>query len=93
MCSLNLALKLITKQQAQRIRIKNEIKFLYKKNQQINKEFYVNHLYNVNHWQNIWIHIEQNINTKLRLEIETKIKNQNKKIHNIKKIAIQQIAI
>jgi hypothetical protein len=75
----NTKASIITKQRAQRTRIQNEIKFLYKKKQQINQELHVNHLYNANKWQNVWIHIEQNINTKLQLEIETKIKNQNKK--------------
>jgi hypothetical protein len=66
----------ITKQKAQLIRIQNEIKFLYKKKQQLNKKLYTNHLYNAKCWQNSWLHIKQCITKKLQIEIEKKIKNQ-----------------
>jgi hypothetical protein len=73
-----------TKQKARRLRIQNKIKYLYKKKQQINKELYYIHLCNANQWQNLWTHIEQNINDKLHLEIGAKLKNQTKKIHHLK---------
>jgi hypothetical protein len=73
-----------TKQKAQRLRIQNEIKYLYKKKQQMNRGLYHSHLYNANQWKNLWTHIEQNINDKLHLEIGTKLENQAETIHNIK---------
>jgi hypothetical protein len=81
----NTKVSINTKQKAQRLRIQNKIKYLYKKKQQINKGFYHSYLYNANQWQNFWTHIEQNINDKLLLEIGAKLKNQAKKMHNIKK--------
>jgi hypothetical protein len=75
----------ITKQKAQYLRIQNEIKFLYKKKQQINKKLYISHLYNAKFWQNSWFHIEQCITNKLQIEIEKKIKNQKEKLNRISK--------
>jgi hypothetical protein len=69
----------------QHLRIQNEIKFLYKKKQQLNKELYTSHLFNAKYWKNTWNHIEQCRTNKLHIEIENKIKNKNKKLDNIKK--------
>jgi hypothetical protein len=78
----NTMASIITKQQVY-LRVQNEIKLLYKKKQQLNKELYISHLYNAKYWQNTWIHIKQDITTKLHLEIEKKMKN--KKLHSIKR--------
>jgi hypothetical protein len=59
----NTMASIITKQQVQHLRIQNEIKFLYKNKQHLNKELYASHLYNAKYWQNTWIHIEQSITT------------------------------
>jgi hypothetical protein len=67
-----------TKQKTQRLRIQNEIKYLYKE-KQVNKDLYLSHLYNSNQWQKLWTHIEQNITDKLHLEIGTKLKKSSKK--------------
>jgi hypothetical protein len=79
-----------TEQKEQRIRIQNEIKYLYKKKQKIN-ELYLSHLYNANQWQNLWTYLEHSINEKLNLEIQIKLRNETKKIYNekMKNIPIQ----
>jgi hypothetical protein len=46
-----------TQIQAQTLRIKNEIKFLYKE-KQLNAQLYHNHINNINTWQKICINIE-----------------------------------
>jgi hypothetical protein len=71
-----------TKQTAQRIRIQNYIKYLYKKKQQLNKELCTSHLYNANQWKTLWTQLEQNINEKLNSVIRTKLRNQDQKIQN-----------
>jgi hypothetical protein len=43
-----------TQAQVQTLRIKNEIKFLYKKEQQLNIKLYHAHIHNANIWQNTW---------------------------------------
>jgi hypothetical protein len=40
-----------TKTQAQTLHIKNEIKFLHKKKQQLNTKLYQTHIHNANIWQ------------------------------------------
>jgi hypothetical protein len=63
--------------QAETLRIKNEIKFLYIKKQQ-NTQLYRIHIYNANIWQQTWINIYQSINLKLQ-DGMTKITNNNVK--------------
>jgi hypothetical protein len=41
--------------QAQTLCIKNEIKFLYKKKQQLNTQLYHIHIHNADTWQQTWI--------------------------------------
>jgi hypothetical protein len=55
-----------TKTQAQTLHIKNEIKFLYIKNQQLNLQLYQTHIHNANIWQKMWGNIEQSIEQKLK---------------------------
>jgi hypothetical protein len=43
-----------TQTQAQTLQIKNEIKFLYKKKQQLNTQLYHTHIHNANIWQQTW---------------------------------------
>jgi hypothetical protein len=43
-----------TQAQAQTLRIKNEIKFIYKKEQQLNIKLYHAHIHNAKIWQNTW---------------------------------------
>jgi hypothetical protein len=55
-----------TQMHAQTLRIKNEIKFLYKKRQQLNKELRYIHIQNSNTWKYTLNNIEQSINQKLQ---------------------------
>jgi hypothetical protein len=73
-----------TKTQAQTLRIKNEIKFVYKKKQQLNVQLYQAHVSNANIWQNIWNNIEQSIEEKLKLEMEKVYKTQQQKKANMR---------
>jgi hypothetical protein len=43
-----------TETQTRTLRVKNEIKFLYKKKQHLNKQLYDLHIQNANEWGNIW---------------------------------------
>jgi hypothetical protein len=73
----NAAIK--TKTDAQKMRIRNEIKPQYKKKNLINSELLKTFLHNANVWGRIWDHIEQNIHKKLQLEMtkNTTLKKQN----------------
>jgi hypothetical protein len=66
-----------TKEKAQIIRLKQEIKLLYKKKQHINNELYKIHLYNMHIWKESWDNTEHNINKKLHKEIIRKHRQQN----------------
>jgi queuine/archaeosine tRNA-ribosyltransferase len=59
-----------TQTQAQTLLIKNEIKFLYKKKQQLYTQLCHTHIHNVNTWQQTWANIEQSIEQKLQEEME-----------------------
>jgi hypothetical protein len=61
-----------TQKTAEYIRIKNELKFLYKKKQSINNQLYSVHLEAVPYWDRNWKFIEESIQEKLKLEIDTK---------------------
>jgi hypothetical protein len=69
-----------TKNKAQEIRVKNEIKFLYLKKLQLNRELYSLHLLNAHTWDNSWKLICYDINRNLNKEMEKKYKNMNNKI-------------
>ena len=49
----------------QTIRVREEIKFLYMKKQQLNKKLYYLHLNIANTWGNPWCYIQDTIETKL----------------------------
>jgi hypothetical protein len=53
-----------SKIQAQTLRIKNDIKFLCKKEQQLNLQIYQAHIRNANIRKKIWRNIEQSIEQK-----------------------------
>jgi hypothetical protein len=57
-----------TQQKATKLRINNEIKYLYAKKQNIKKQLYTLHLKNAHYWQTSWFIIE---NVNLRLKEET----------------------
>jgi hypothetical protein len=56
----------IAAKKTQTLRMKNEIKFLYKKKQQLNKELCYIHIQSANTWKYTWNNIEKSINQKLQ---------------------------
>ena len=74
-----------TQKQAQTLRIRNEIKFLYKKKQQLNIQLYHAHIYNANIWQQTWDNIEESINHKLQQEMKIVYLIQQEKLTHMNK--------
>jgi hypothetical protein len=72
-----------TQRVAELIRIKNELKFLYKKKQTINNQLYSIHLEAATFWDRNWNIIEENIREKLNLEMEKKYAVLNKKLNKL----------
>jgi hypothetical protein len=72
-----------TKNKAEEIRVKNEIKFLYLKKQQLNRELYTLQLLNAHTWDKSWELIHNEINIKLNKEMANKYKNMNNKIKTL----------
>jgi hypothetical protein len=70
----------ITEKQVRTLRIKNEIKYLYTKKQQLNKQLYALHIEVANTWGNLWHTISNNIDNTLQHEMTIKHNNINKKI-------------
>jgi hypothetical protein len=66
------------------VHIKNKVKFLYKKKQNLNSQLYYIHLYNANICQHTWNNIEESINQKLQQEM-TKVHHKQHKIHELNK--------
>jgi hypothetical protein len=66
------------------LRIKNEIKMLYKKKSKLNKTLYTLHIKNANTWNNIWDIIAQNIDNTLENLMKIKYNNINKKLEKLK---------
>jgi hypothetical protein len=65
-----------------KIRIKNEIKFLYAKKQELNKTLYNLHLQAANELGRSWDIISQNITQKLEQKMQRKYKTIHNKIKN-----------
>jgi hypothetical protein len=57
-----------TSQKIHIIRIKDEIKFLYKKKQQLNKDLYHIHLKAAQEWGNLWNIVINSINDKVSIK-------------------------
>ena len=62
------------------IRIKDEIKYLHSKKQQLNQQIYHLHLHLTNTWHNMWPHLQHTIESRLRQEISSKYKTLDKKL-------------
>jgi hypothetical protein len=74
-----------TETQVRTLKIKNEIKFLYKKKQQLNKELYTLHLLNANNeWGNIWNIIAAYITDALENAMKHKYNNINRKVQSLR---------
>jgi len=65
------------------LRIKDEIKFLYCKKQQLNSQIYHLHLTLANTWNNTWQYIHNTIERTLQREMETKYKKLNTKLSKL----------
>jgi len=65
------------------IRIKDEIRYLHSKIQQLNLQIYHLHLSLANTWNNTWLLIQHTIEEKLHREIRTKYKTLDKKLKKL----------
>jgi hypothetical protein len=61
------------------IRVKNEIKFWYKKKQLLNKQLYDLHLENGRRWGKTWDILDKNISHKLEVKMRGKYNTNNAK--------------
>jgi hypothetical protein len=75
----------LTKKKAQTIRIKEEIRHLYKKKQQLNTQLYKLHLQLANEWGNMWTYIQNTIDTKLSQLTFERHRKHNEKIRRLTK--------
>jgi len=69
------------------IRVKDEIRYLHAKKQQLNTQLYHLHISLANTWNNMWPLMHQHIEEKLRRESRTKYKTLDS---NIKRLSITQ---
>jgi len=67
------------------IRIKDEIKFLYKKKQKLNRDLYDIHLKAAQEWGNIWYSILDSIHDTINQESEKKYKTISTKLNQLSK--------
>ena len=65
---------------AQTVRVREEIKFLYMKKQQLNKKLYYVHLNAANTWGNSWHYIQDTTEAKLNNQIREKYERLGKKL-------------
>ena len=68
-----------TQQKVTGMRIKDEIKFLHAKKQQLNQQMYYLHLTLANTWNNTWQYMLHTIESKLQKEVQKKYQNLDKK--------------
>jgi hypothetical protein len=73
----------LTQKQAIKLRIKNEIKYLYVKKQNINNQLYKLHLKNVQYWHTNWTIIENIIIDRHNVEARTHYNKLKDKITNL----------
>ena len=60
-----------TQHKSQLLRIKDELKYLHMKKQQLNTKLYHLHLLLANTWNNSWHYIQHTINNKLEMETKS----------------------
>jgi hypothetical protein len=70
--------------QASKLRIKNEINFLYKKKRQLNTQLYASHIHNANIWGNMWEIIAENTDRTLDSTMKSKYNHINNKFNKLK---------
>ena len=72
-----------TQQKTQILRIKYEIRFLYKKKLQLNKQLYQAHLLAANTWRPAWDTIAEVIQNYINKHMDQKYHSLHKKLHNL----------
>jgi hypothetical protein len=71
----------LTQKQFVKLRVNNELKYLYIKKQQINNKLYDTHLENAQYWQSNWQILEYKINNMLNEETKKHYTRLKKKIN------------
>jgi len=72
-----------TTQKVQILRIKEEIKFLHKKKEQLNRELYTRHLQAAQEWGKAWEIIQESIQESINREMEKKYKTMDEKLKKL----------
>ena len=78
-----------TQQKIPNTRIKDEVRYLYSKKQQLNQQIYRLHLYLSYVWDHTWPHIQETLEEKLQRETQTKYKSLDKKLENLSQAQTQ----
>jgi hypothetical protein len=89
-CTGNLISCVRTKRVAENIRIRNEIKFLYKKKQHLNRLLYESHLDNAFVWDKLWTVFESSINGKLEIIMKRKYLVQECKLKKLRELKLKK---
>jgi len=74
-----------TQRKAQITRIKEEIKFLYKKKDKINKDLYKAHLKVAREWGNLWHPILETVQESINNIMDRKYKNLHQKLNTLER--------
>ena len=80
-----------TKTLAIRYRIKQEIKFLYRKKQELNQRLNIKHLKCFQHYKGMWQYIQENIKAKLSKDMDTVYERFNRKLNSLTQQNSQEI--
>jgi hypothetical protein len=78
-----------TQRKTNKIRIKDEIRFLYRKKYHLNAQLYQAHLQTANTWGPIWDHISHTIHENLNKTIEKNYHTLNQKLKKLEKLGHQ----
>ena len=73
----------VTANKAQILRVKNEIKFLYKRKDKLNQELYTAHLKAANEWGSLWSYIQDSTHENINQEMDKKYQSLDKKIRKL----------
>jgi hypothetical protein len=73
----------ITQRKAQTLRVKDEIRFLYRKKEQLNRQLYYAHLQATHEWGPIWDVISHSIHENLNALMKQKYLSQNQKLQQL----------
>lgn len=73
-----------TQQKITKIRLKDEIKFLYRKKQNLNKQLYDTHPVLANEWGESWHPVEESVNISLNIEMQGKYTRIDNKLQKLR---------